>query len=383
MTLRNDRRLGVRNGNRGVVLDVDPDERTMRVQLPRGEITLPARYVDEGHVGLAYAMTVNKAHGTTCDATMMLADDLLYRELAYEAMSRGRKDNRVYMSSTTASELDLRLEDGPHAPTIDADDALDILAAGFERRRNKQLALDHIAPTPIDTWSTTDLLAERRRVQAVLNEAPRDRATDLAALVTARHQVARDVIDQRLEVAKLECRTRPWRERRQPDHDLTRAQHRLDEGERRLERLDHEIAGLEAGQHRRASHLAAHSVDVVELAEIDRVLDRRLHDQIVRIVNDPPTYITKTLGTRPPGGELDRHWVKAVIDIETYRQTHDITDRRTTLGPQPPASDTLARLDWHQATWTIDDARERLLPPTPSAMRPAPEPRVPSLGIEL
>ena len=217
----------------------------------------------------------------------------------------------------------------------------------------------------------------------MLNEAPRDRATDLAALVTARHQVARDVIDQRLEVAKLECRTRPWRERRQPDHDLTRAQHRLDEGERRLERLDHEIAGLEASQHRRASHLAAHSVDVVELAEIDRVLDRRLHDQIVRIVNDPPTYITKTLGTRPPGGELDRQWVKAVIDIETYRQTHDITDRRTTLGPQPPASDTLARLDWQQATWAIDDARERLLPPTPSAMRPAPEPRVPSLGIEL
>ena len=34
MTLRNDPRLGVRNGNRGVVLDVDTDERTMRVQLP-------------------------------------------------------------------------------------------------------------------------------------------------------------------------------------------------------------------------------------------------------------------------------------------------------------------------------------------------------------
>ena len=34
LTLRNDRRLGVRNGNRGVVLDVDTDERTMRVQLP-------------------------------------------------------------------------------------------------------------------------------------------------------------------------------------------------------------------------------------------------------------------------------------------------------------------------------------------------------------
>jgi hypothetical protein len=35
-----------------------------------------------GHVGLAYAMTVNKAHRTTCDTTMTLADDPLDRILA-------------------------------------------------------------------------------------------------------------------------------------------------------------------------------------------------------------------------------------------------------------------------------------------------------------
>ena len=116
MMLRNDTRIGVRNGNRGVILDVDADQRTMRVRLPRGEVDLPTRYLDAGNVGLAYAITVNKAHGMTCDATMMLADDLLYRELAYEALSRGRKENRIYMSRTTTAELDLQLEDGPHAP---------------------------------------------------------------------------------------------------------------------------------------------------------------------------------------------------------------------------------------------------------------------------
>ena len=87
-------------------------------------------------------MTVNKAHGMTCDATMMLGDDLLYRELAYEAMSRGRKENRIYMSRTTMSELDLQLEDGPHARTRATEDPIEILAAGLERRRNKHLALD-------------------------------------------------------------------------------------------------------------------------------------------------------------------------------------------------------------------------------------------------
>ena len=50
---------------------------------------------------------------------------------------------------------------------------------------------------------------------------------------------------------------------------------------------------------------------------------------------------------------------------------------------QPPASDILSRLDWQQATWAIDDARQRLLAPAPSATRPAPQPRGPSLGIEL
>lgn len=76
---------------------------------------------------------------------MMLADDLLYREFAYEALSRGRKDNRDYMSRTTLTDLDPQLEDGPHVTTTNArDDALDILAAGLERRRNKKVALDHI-----------------------------------------------------------------------------------------------------------------------------------------------------------------------------------------------------------------------------------------------
>jgi len=77
MTLKNDKRLGVRNGNGGVVIAVDADTRTMRVRLQRGEIDLPARYLDAGHIAHASAMTVNKAHGLTCDRTMTLGNDQL------------------------------------------------------------------------------------------------------------------------------------------------------------------------------------------------------------------------------------------------------------------------------------------------------------------
>jgi hypothetical protein len=78
----------------------------MSVRFARGVVDLPARYVDGGYVGLTYAMTVNKAHGTTCDTTMTLADDLRYRELAYEAMSRGRHHNHIYISRSTLADLE-------------------------------------------------------------------------------------------------------------------------------------------------------------------------------------------------------------------------------------------------------------------------------------
>jgi hypothetical protein len=382
MMLRNDRRLHVSNGNRGQVESVDPDEHTMRVRLARGVVELPARYVDGGHVGLAYAMTVNKAHGTTCDQTMTLADDLLYRELAYEAMSRGRHHNHIYISHTTFADLELDLEDGPHAPIQPGQDPLDLLAVGFERSHAKQLALDAIANVPIDAWSTADLLAERDRIHAVLRDAPADRSADLAALVAARREAEAVVCARRSEAAELEGRSRPWRQRRQPDHEFTRAQHRVGESEQRLDGIVRHIGELEMSQHRRGSFLAAHEADRVELAEVDHVLDERLRTQIMRVVKDPPSYISKIIGPRPAGGESDRAWVKAVIEVEKYRQEHNITDRRTTLGPEP--SDIFDRHDWQRVSWSIEDARDAIVLPTKSPLgRQAPGPKGPSVDVGL
>jgi conjugative relaxase-like TrwC/TraI family protein len=371
MMLRNDRKLGVRNGNRGVVLDVDPDDRSMRVQLVRGVVDVPARYVDAGHVGHAYAMTVNKAHGMTCDATMLLGDDLLYRELAYEAMSRGRKENRIYMSRSTMTELDLQLEDGPHARTVDAQDPIDILAAGLERRRNKHLALDSIASVPLEAWSTADLVAERKRVRAILDQAPPDRSADLAALAESRRKVETQMRETALSVAKLECRTRPRTERRLPDADLMTAKHNVGHIERQAERLDREIATLHASEHRRASHLTAHRAHQVELDSIGDELRERVRQQTNRVVNDPPSYITKTLGKRPVDRTKDRAWVRAVVEIEQYRLEQGITDGRTVIGPAPTERD--AADAWHRVTEAVCDARYLIAPQKPIIVPEAPE----------
>ena len=195
----------------------------MRVRLTRGEVQLPTSYLDAGHIGHAYAMTANKAHGTTCDRTMILGNDQLYRESAYEALSRGRLSNHLYMPR----DCMLDIEDGPHARTIEPADPMESLANSVRQRRAKHLALDEMATVPLAAWANPDLLAERRRLQAVLDHAPPDRSADLASLAESREAMHLKLCDSRLRIATLECRKRPLRERRKPDVDLMNARHNL------------------------------------------------------------------------------------------------------------------------------------------------------------
>jgi len=160
-------------------------------------------------------------------------------------MSRGR-NNRVYLSRTTMTELDLHLEDGPHTTTATVgDEPLDILAAGLERRRNKQLALDHISVTPLGTWATPALLGELGRIRAVLDRAPPDRSADLAALTGRRDDLTGTIDQARSEVARLQARKRPRKEQRRPDFELYTRQHNLAALERQADQLDQAIVGAQ------------------------------------------------------------------------------------------------------------------------------------------
>jgi AAA domain len=378
MTLRNYRRIRVRNGNRGLVVAVDPDTHTMRVRLTRGDIDLPARYVDAGYVGHAYAMTVNKAHGITCDRTMTLGDDQIYRELAYEALSRGRLSNHVYMARSCI-DLDQEL---PHAPTLDRPDPMELLEQGLRRSHAKQLALEQMATIPLQAWTTSDLLTERDRIRDVLAQAPPDRSRDLDALVESRWVAATELKQANLNVARLECRRWPLRDRRKPDIELIHANNQASQAQDRLDRLDSETTHVQASEHRRRSHLAAHRTDALQLDAIDHVLAERIRTTVVRDVTDPPNYITRALGPRPTDRRLDREWVKAVVAIDTYRVEHDITDRRTTIGQKP--AELGAQVDWHGVQGKIGDAQDKLGLATPEPRPPSvPEVELPSVEIGL
>jgi conjugative relaxase-like TrwC/TraI family protein len=157
LCLRNHRHLGVLNGTRGTVTHTDRRHRCHRCLTVRREdtgeqVVLPGDYLDAGHLTHGYALTAHKAQGLTCDATFVLGSDDIYREWGYVALSRGRTDNRLYL---TASDLDHDRVDDPTHPEVHQPDLrtpTQRLTAELTRSHQQSLALDHLpaAAQPAD-----------------------------------------------------------------------------------------------------------------------------------------------------------------------------------------------------------------------------------------
>jgi conjugative relaxase-like TrwC/TraI family protein len=204
MSLCNDRRLGVRNGERATITAVDPDEGSVRISFGSGRtVDLPGRYLAAGHLTHAYAMTVHKAQGITCDRAFTLGSDTLYRELGYVAMSRGRLGNHLYM----AGPRPLDPETTAHAPTAERSPE-QLLAAGLATSNAQALAVDHLTDPSLLTWTIADLLAEQRRLRSVLADAPPDRSRDVQALSRTRAALVEELHSIEHERAELTDRPR-------------------------------------------------------------------------------------------------------------------------------------------------------------------------------
>jgi ATP-dependent exoDNAse (exonuclease V) alpha subunit len=95
---RNDRRIGVVNGETGRVTALRDDRLT--VALDDGRTTeIPRGYTHDGHLDHAYAITAHRAQGATVDRAFVLGSDELYREWGYTALSRHRTEARFYVSA--------------------------------------------------------------------------------------------------------------------------------------------------------------------------------------------------------------------------------------------------------------------------------------------
>jgi Ti-type conjugative transfer relaxase TraA len=139
MMLRNDRRLGVLNGSRGVVTSIGAAGDVNVVLDDGAQRSLPPSYVADGCLTHGYAITGHKAQGMTTDRAFVLADRTLYREWAYVAMSRGREENRLYV---IAGEDEHRRELGGQVQGVS--DPVEEVSHALTRSHAKELALDLI-----------------------------------------------------------------------------------------------------------------------------------------------------------------------------------------------------------------------------------------------
>ena len=135
MTLTNDYRLGVLNGQRGTIANIDQRRGSVTVTFDdKTTKTISAEYLEEGGLDHAYAMTIHKAQGQTCDYGYVLGDEHLYREAGYSALTRGRNENHLHTAHT---EVDVEIHHDP-----EPDLGYTAIVRTLDRSRQRELAID-------------------------------------------------------------------------------------------------------------------------------------------------------------------------------------------------------------------------------------------------
>ena len=115
MTLHNRYDLGVLNGDLATITGSTTDG--LLIERDDGLTTrLPFDYVID-HVGHAYARTVHKTQGLTCEISLLLGDDTLFAEIGYTGLTRATHENRLY---TVVGAHDLDQEGYPLAHVVRA-----------------------------------------------------------------------------------------------------------------------------------------------------------------------------------------------------------------------------------------------------------------------
>lgn len=142
MVRRNHYPDGLVNGQRGVVTGVDQDAGSVRVRLGEQHIAVSAAQLDNGFLDHGYALTVHQAQGLTVDRALLLGSTSLYREAAYVGLSRGRHDNRLFLTDQTDDFTYTDEVDHPRAPEAGHLDAMTATFTAWRRTRAQSSAHD-------------------------------------------------------------------------------------------------------------------------------------------------------------------------------------------------------------------------------------------------
>ncbi|MGH2996483.1 MAG: ATP-dependent DNA helicase, partial [Gaiellaceae bacterium] len=226
---RNDRRLDVANGSRGTVVAIDRNRRSIVLELDgHRQLTLPAAYLDAGHVTHAYALTGHKTQGLTVERAFVLADGQgALREWGYVALSRSREQTRLY---TLANQLE------PDAPPHRPEPAgpVDRLAEALARPAADSLAAD-AAGTRANPYDPGDRARLGRQTRLLVDRR--------RALEKERTQAAQELHRATRELAGMGAIGRARNGRRLREH-IDERRTALARVDAELKRVDHEHRAL-------------------------------------------------------------------------------------------------------------------------------------------
>jgi conjugative relaxase-like TrwC/TraI family protein len=373
------RTLGVANGSRGQVLAVDPEQRSLTLQLDNGQqATLPRDYLDRrprwwlrGNperrtIDLGYATTGHRAQGVTLDRALVRVAGMEDREWFYVGATRAARATRFYdVVSPEPRPAELELDVPPaRPPSIAAR-----LASVAGRDRSKHLALDAGAAGPLDLrgMSKQQLRGDRDRAARLLQNAPPDRSRLVAHTANQRQHAEQELADA---TATLEAARRRLAElgrgagrmlRRQElaaardrltlaETAAQLAQRQADRAADRAREARHAQQQHQAWRERHAPLLSADQARARELAWRSRVGTRAVE-------LEQPGWL-RELGEPPATVKGQRGWRQAIARVGQYRERYGITDPDRALGPEP-IRDLEQRRHHRAASQTIERFHER------------------------
>jgi hypothetical protein len=355
--------LGVANGTRGTITALDPQARTLTLRQDgkdAHEVTLPSWYLDgrqrgerNRRVDLAYATTGHRAQGLTRWRALVRITGREDANWLYVQLSRARHATTLYPvvgpEPQGPAELDL--------PDRELGDGYDQLAQALSRAGDQTLAIDTPSSLDLRRLSTRELRAERDQLQRLLDQAPRDRARELA-----RASARRVEADQALE--QLTTRPNdPQRQRtgmlglRQQEQAASVGAGAVAVARQQADRAAETELALRRHQQRRAGWLEANAHLGPAYRQVMRELAWQRRAAGLAAEHDPPGYLRHEFGPVPTSTQGRRAWRQAAAAIEDYRRSYQITDPEQALGPVPRAP--ARRAAWHQARTAVQRIQER------------------------
>ena len=348
--------LGVANGSRGTITALDPQARTLTLRLDSQdarEVTLPRSYLDgrgrgerNRRVDLAYATTGHRAQGLTRGRALVRLTGSEDVNWLYVQLSRARHDTRLYAvvgpEPQGAGELDLPDQEQP--------DAYLQLAQALSRTGGQTLAIDTPSSPDLQRLSTAELRAERDRLRRQLDQAPRDRARELARATAHRQQAEQALATQQQPTDRQPAGMLRWL--RRPDDQPSRIPGGLAVATQQANRAHDRERELRQHQQRRQGWLEANAHLGPQYRQVVRALAWQRRATGLALEQDRPGYVPEALGPVAESTRGRRAWRQAAAEIEQYRRSYQITDPDRALGPEP--HDPAQRADRQRARTAIE-----------------------------